>query len=201
MSIKNNNRVSNLAADQAMIDGIQKHQAKLPQSFPMEGQQQTLAGVTTVFTDRVTTGKAVVEADNAHTAAVQTDRTKRAQTRGIALAFKRLLIALFAQDPAVLGDFAIKAPKPRTQTTASKATAAEKAKATRTKLGTKGTRQKKQALAVSAASGSAPASPAAAAASPAAQSAAPAAEPAAPTAPEKAAPAPAPVAAPAKPVS
>jgi hypothetical protein len=181
MSTQNNSRTDKLAADQAMIDGIQKNQAKLPASFPMEGQQMTLAGVTQVFQDRIATGKAVVQADNARTAAVKADRDERAKTRGTALAFKRLLIALFAQEPSILGDFAVSAPKKRQPTTATKAAAAAKGKATRKTLGTKGSLQKKAAL----------------------QAAdAPSAAPALPAAPDKALPAPAPVAAPApKPVS
>ena len=102
MTTKNSSRVVTLASDQAMVDGIQKNQAKLPASFPMEGQQMTLAGVMQVFQERIVTGKAVVAADNARKAAVADDVDKRALTRGTALAFKRLLIALFAKEPDVL---------------------------------------------------------------------------------------------------
>jgi hypothetical protein len=181
MTSSKTSRTDTLAADQGMVDGIQKNQAKLPASFPMEGQQMTLSGVTQVFQDRIATGKAVILAENARTAAVKADRDKRAQTQGTALAFKRLLIALFAQEPDVLGDFSVQAPKKPQLTTAEKATAAAKAKATRKALGTKGTRQKKAAL----------------------QSTdAPVATPSAPTAPETAPQAPAPALAPAlKPVS
>ena len=102
--------------------------------------------VSQVFQDRIATGKAVIAAENARTAAVKADKDKRTQTRGVSLAFNRLLLALFAQDPAILGDFAVTAPKKGQRTAADKANAAAKGKATRQTLGTKGTKQKKAAL-------------------------------------------------------
>ena len=156
MTTKNSSRDDRLAADQGMVDGIQKNQAKLPASFPMEGGTQTLQGVSQVFQERVATGKAVIVADNAQSAAIKDDRDKRAQTRGTALAFKRLLIALFAQEPDVLGDFAVDAPKKAQRSAADKAKAAEKGMATRKTLGTKGSRQKKAALQQAEAASAAP---------------------------------------------
>jgi hypothetical protein len=94
--------------------------------------------VSQVFQDRIVTGKAVVTADNARTAAVKSDKDKRTQTRGVALAFRRLLIALFAQDPTILGDFAISAPKKGQRTAADKANAAAKGKTTRPEAGNEG---------------------------------------------------------------
>jgi hypothetical protein len=146
MGTKQTSRTDMLAADQSMVDGIAKNKAKLPPSFEMEGQTMTPDAVSQVFQDRIGTGKAVVDADNARTKAVKADRDKRQQTRGVALSFKRLLIALFAQDPAILGDFAVEPPKKGQRTAANKADAAVKGKQTRTVLGTKGTRQKKAAL-------------------------------------------------------
>jgi len=161
-----NSRADELAADQAMIDGITKNQAKLPASFPMEGQTMTIPGVLQVFQDRITTGKAVVAAENARTAAVKDDRDKRASTAGVVLAFRRLLVALFAQEPDVLGDFGEAPPKKPVRTAAEKAAAAAKAKATRKTLGTKGAQQKKAVLAAADAPAASPAEPPAPAAAP-----------------------------------
>jgi hypothetical protein len=155
----------------------------------MEGQTMTLPGVTQVFQDRIASGKAVIQAENALAAAIKDDRDTRARTRGTALAFKRLLIALFAQEPDVLGDFAVPAPKKAQRSTADKAKAAQKGMATREVLGTKGSRQKKVALLKAAAPGAVPETPAAPQTP---------ATPVTPAAPEKALPAPAPAA---KPVS
>jgi hypothetical protein len=157
MSTPNNSRNDKLAGDQAMVDGIAKNKARLPPSFEMEGRTMTPDSVSQVFHDRIVTGKAVVAADNARTAAVKADKDKRTQTRGVALAFKRLLIALFAQDPAILGDFAVTAPKKGARTAADKADAAAKGKATRATLGTKGKRQKKAAIQAADAKGATPA--------------------------------------------
>lgn len=183
MTSKNTSRTDTLAADQAMVDGIAKNKAKLPPSFEMEGQPMTPDDVSKVFQDRIVTGKAVIAAENTRTAAVKADRDKRQQTRGVALSFKRLLIALFAQDPAVLGDFAVEPPKKPQRTAASKAKAAEKGVATRKTLGTKGPQQKKLALEAAAAPSAAPAgneAPAAAAPALAGQPVAPAPAPAVP---------------------
>jgi hypothetical protein len=167
MVTKNNSRTDNLAADQSMVAGIQKNLAKLPPSFPLEGQSTTPAAMVQVYQDRIATGQAVVEADAVRAATVKTDKEKRAQTRSTALAFKRLVIAMFTQQPDVLGTFGLHAPKPAAKTAAEKAQAAAKAKATRAVLGTKGKKQKKAALEVAAAQTAAPAHPAAPAAAPA----------------------------------
>src|SRR5262249_22469998 len=96
-------------------------------------------------------GKTVLEAEAARAAAIKADKDRRAQTRGMALAFKRLFIAMFAQQPDVLGDFALQAPKHAAKTAAGQAPAAVKAKATRDLLAPKGRRQTKEALQAAAA--------------------------------------------------
>jgi hypothetical protein len=169
MVTKNNSRTDLLAADQSMVAGIQKNLAKLPPSFPLEGQTTTPANMVQVYKDRIATGQAVVEADAVRAAAVKTDKDKRAQTRATALAFKRLVIAMFTQQPDVLGTFGLHAPKPAAKTAAEKAQAAAKAKATRAVLGTKGKKQKKAALKVADAPAASPADKTAPAAVPAAK--------------------------------
>jgi hypothetical protein len=178
---KNNSRTDLLAADQNLIDGIQANTSKLPASFPVGSVTTTPAAVVTLLQGRITTGKAVVQAESARTAAVQADRTLRAQTQPEVSAFKRIIVAMFLQSPDILGTFGLAAPKPPVKTAETKAAAAAKAKATRALLGTKGSQQKKAAKAAAAAPAPAPA-----------VSPAPAPEPAAPVTP---------AAAPAKPVS
>jgi len=177
----NSSRTDLLAADQNLIDGIQKNASKLPASFPVGSVITTPADVVTMLQGRITTGKAVVQADAARTAAVQSDRTTRAATQAKVSAFRRIIVAMFEASPDVLGDFGLAASKPPQKTAETKAAAAAKAKATRALLGTKGSQQKKAAKAAAAAPAPAPA-------------------PAAAPAPEPVAPAPAP-AAPAKPAS
>jgi hypothetical protein len=175
----NQSRTDLLAADQNLIDGIQKNTSKLPASFPVGSVTMTPADVVTLLQGRITTGKAVVQADAARTAAVQSDRTTRAGTQTKVSAFKRIIIAMFLESPDVLGDFGLAAPKAPQKTAEVKAQAAAKAKATRTLLGTKGSQQKKAAKAAAAA----PVAAAALPVTPAAEPVAPAALPAVPAKP------------------
>jgi hypothetical protein len=182
---KNNSRDALLAADQKLIDGTNKNKSKLPASFPLAKQQTTPADVVTTLDQRITTGKAVVQAEAAHAAAIKADDDVRAQTKKQVAAYKRLLIAMFLEQPDVLADYGLAPPKVGQKTAAVKAEAAAKAKATRAKLGTKGTKQKKAAKAASAAPGQTPPQPAAAAAQPGAPAAQPAASSAQPAAAAK----------------
>jgi hypothetical protein len=128
-------RTDNLAADQSMIDGITKNASKLPASFPVGSQTMTPTDLVQVFQGRITTGKAVVVADAARTAAVKADRDKRAQTKPAAMAFRQLIIAMFLESPDILGDFGLAAPKVGVKTAEVKATAAAKSRATKAAKG------------------------------------------------------------------
>jgi hypothetical protein len=130
MSTKSS-RTDLLAADQSLIDGIQKNASKLPASFPVGSQTMSPADVVTMLQGRVTTGKAVVTAEAARTAAVAADRDKRAQTQPTVTAFKHIIVAMFLKSPDVLGDFGLAAPKPPQKSAEVKAQAAAKASATR----------------------------------------------------------------------
>ena len=149
----------------------------------------------TLLQGRVTSGKAVVQAEAARTAAIQSDDATRAQSQTKVTAFRRIIIAMFLLSPDVLGDFGLAAPKPPLKTAETKAAAATKAAATRKLLGTKGPQQKKAAKAAAASTATAPAATSAPEASPVAPAAAPVAPAAAPAAPAAA------PAAPAKPAS
>src|SRR5215472_5921177 len=92
-----NSREHQLAADQAMIDGIQLNKAKLPASFPVGAQSYTPDQVAALCAERVTAGKAVVAADATHAAAIKADRDKHAETKVVVDTFRRLVIVLFLQ--------------------------------------------------------------------------------------------------------
>jgi len=128
---KDNSRTDLLAADQNLIDGITKNASKLPASFPVGSVTTTPADVVTMLQGRITTGKAVVLAESARTAAVATDKATRAQTQPRITAFKRIIVAMFLQSPDVLGDFGLAAPKPPLKSAEVKAASAAKAAATR----------------------------------------------------------------------
>ncbi|MGD0523966.1 MAG: hypothetical protein ABSE49_02415 [Polyangiaceae bacterium] len=188
---KTSSRADVLAADQNLIDGIQKNTAKLPASFPVGSVTTTPADMVTVLQGRITTGKAVIQAEAARTAAIQTDDATRAQSQTKVSAFRRIIIAMFLQSPDVLGDFGLAAPKPPLKTAETKAAAATKAAATRKLLGTKGPQQKKAAKAAAAAAATAPAPTAAPEASPGTPATAPVAPVEPPAAPAAAPAAPA----------
>ncbi|HEX8796544.1 MAG TPA: hypothetical protein VF765_36590 [Polyangiaceae bacterium] len=171
MSHPSYSRADLLASDQTMIDGINKNLALLPASFRVNKQQVTPQIVVTTLQGRITTGKAVIEAETAHTAAVQADKDERAQTKPVIDGFKRIVIGMFANEPGVLKDMGLSAPRPAEKSAATKAKAAEKAQQTRKAVGTKGTKQKKAAIAAehAAQASTAPAEAPATAAAPVAQ--------------------------------
>jgi hypothetical protein len=154
-------RTSTIAADQAMIDGTNKHLTQLPASFSVGSQVMTPAQLITVYQGRITAEKAVVTAEATHAAAVKANNAVRATTAGTTLAYKQIILAMFKLSPDVLGDFGLEEPKVPVKTAATKAEAATKAKATRKALGTKGKLQKKEALAQESAGSGAPAAPSA----------------------------------------
>ena len=140
---RKNARNDRVAADQAMIDGTNKNKAKLPPSFPLGDQTVTPDDIIKTYESRIATAKAVVVADAERDAALKADNDTRDQTRAQTLAYKHLILAMFAELPNVLGDFALKAPNPTPPTVETKAKAAAKSRATRKALGTLGTAQKK----------------------------------------------------------
>jgi hypothetical protein len=136
-----------LAADQSLSDGIKNNKTRFPASFPVGAKTYTPDDVAALLDERVAAGKAVVTADAARTAAVKTEREKRAETKLVVDTFRRLAVVLFMQSPDILAEFALRPPKVPERTAESKAKAAEKSKATRKLLGTKGRKQKKAAIA------------------------------------------------------
>ena len=157
---KNTSRTDTLAADQAMVDGITKNQSQLPASITVGSTVTTPQAMITVFQGRVTAAKVVIAAEAARTAAVKANKTERANTAALVLAWKQLIIAMYKNSPDVLGDYGLAVPKVGQKTAAVKAKAAEKGATTRKVLGTKGSVQKKEALAQQSATTEAPAAPA-----------------------------------------
>ncbi len=136
------NRTSLLAADQKMIDGVQKNLSGQA-SFTVGSQKLTPADIVKVFQDRLSTAKAADAAEAARTAAVKANRDKRAQTAPVVRALKRIVEGMFMQSPEVLAEFGLTAPKAGKATVAVKATAAIKNKATRVARSTRGSKQRK----------------------------------------------------------
>jgi hypothetical protein len=131
---KNRSRTDKLAADQNLIDGIQKHAATLPPTLTVGSQTVTQQEMVTTLQGRVATGKAVIQADSARTAAVKADRDKRSATQPQVGAFERLIIAMYLESPDILADYGLVAPKVPVMSAQQRADAAAKRTAKRKAL-------------------------------------------------------------------
>jgi hypothetical protein len=136
-----NNRTTLLAADQKMVDGIQKHLGQLA-SVSIGSQPSTTTDMVKVFQDRIAAANAAVTAAAARAAAVKANRDKRAETSAFVSSLKHVVQGMFSQSPDTLADFGLKAPKAGKKTVAVLATAVAKSKATRAARHTMGSKQK-----------------------------------------------------------
>jgi hypothetical protein len=133
-----------LAHVQALIAGTTKH---FPNgSFTIGGTVYTAASLIQVLQDLASAMTARNTAEAGAKDALAAEQAAQTQVGPIVLAFKRLVLAAFANATQTLADFGLAPPKARTPlTTEQRAARAAKAKATRT---ARGTTSKKQKLAV-----------------------------------------------------
>src|SRR5271163_4176724 len=110
MTTKSNTRTAQIAADQAMINGVQKFLSQLA-SLPVGSQNMTPADIVKVFQDRLTAGQAVQTADAARTAAITANRNERLKTTATVQSFRRIVVGMFQQSPDTLAVFNLAAPK------------------------------------------------------------------------------------------
>ncbi len=142
MSEHKDKRSDQIAADQAMIAGIQKFFGTFSQ-LTVGSQTLTPAALVQVFQDRVNANLAAQTAEAARTTAVQANRAERAQTAALVRSFRQLVQATYAQSPDTLAVFALTPHKVTVKTAEQKAEAAAKARATRAARHTMGSKQKK----------------------------------------------------------
>jgi hypothetical protein len=121
-------------------------------------------GVATAKGDIVSTLQAAIDAPVATAAAEATfhgavalEQAANAKANAVCIGVKDWALVQFGNQPTVLAQFGLEAPKPRKPSVATKAAAAAKQRATRARLGTKGKKQKAAALAEAPASAEAPA--------------------------------------------
>jgi hypothetical protein len=136
------NRTALIAADQSMIDGIQKFLSENA-SLLVGSQKMTPSGLVSVFQDRIDATKAAIAAAAAHTAAVKVVRDKRAASAALVQSLRRLLQGMYTQSPDTLAAFGLTAPKVAKKSVATKSTALAKTKATRAARKTMGSQQRK----------------------------------------------------------
>ena len=135
-------RDSQLAADQKLIDGLNKHSSTLS-SLVIGGQSYTTAAVIGLLQGRIATSTSATNAHATWQAAVQADREQQAKTKPFVSGLRKALQVAYAGSIDSLADFGLKAPKPRTPLTpAQKAAAVAKAEATRAARHTMGPKQK-----------------------------------------------------------
>jgi hypothetical protein len=135
-------KTQQLTDDEALIAGLQKHLSST--NLVVLSQSQTMAQVVATLQARVDAAQAVVDARTALHTAVAAATTADAQSASYARSVRDAVVAMYANSPAILADFNLKARKPRTPLTAAqKVLAAAKRKATRAARHTMGSVQKK----------------------------------------------------------
>jgi type I site-specific restriction endonuclease len=135
-----NNRTTQLAADQALIDGLVKHASDIP-SLVLGTQTITNADIVSRIQQLITSAKASAAAHVTWLAAVASDRALRAAQRQFLNDLRQTLRARFSTSPTTLDDFGLTARKAAKPKPATQVASAEKAKATRAARGTKGSKQ------------------------------------------------------------
>ena len=162
MTTQSNKRSDQIAADQAMINGVQKFLSQLT-SITVGSQSVTPAAIVQVFQARISAAQAVVTTTAARTAAVKTNLDERANTLAFVQALRRIVVGMFQESPDTLAVFNLTAPKAGKKSVATLATAVAKSKATRVARNTMGSKQKKSITGTVPAADTAPAQPAPAA--------------------------------------
>jgi hypothetical protein len=135
------NRTQRIAADQKMITGIQEHLASLT-AITVAGQSMAPADIVKLYQARVASGQAVIAAETAKLGASQADVSEVKQTAAFASAFRKMVQAMYANNPTILADFGLKPPAVSKPTAATKVAAVAKRKATRAARHTMGPKQK-----------------------------------------------------------
>jgi len=147
-------RTNQMAADQALADGLTQNATQFG-TLTVGSQKYKAADVAKVLQDRITAQKAVITARGTLNGAVVAAKTQLASSRALIKAVKQALRFMFSNDVTTLAMFGLAPNKAPAQKPATKVAATAKAKATRTLRGTKG---KKQKLAITAPA-AAPATP------------------------------------------
>jgi hypothetical protein len=135
------NRNDQAAADQSLLDGINKHSATIPAIF-IAGAAVPLNDIVTTLQARIEAAKNVQPAKATWLAAVQADRDQHAESATLVAAFKQTLSVFFAGQVQTLADFGLAGRKPTVVSPETRVAAAAKAKATREARHTMGKKQK-----------------------------------------------------------
>jgi hypothetical protein len=151
----NRSRIEQEAADQKLIDGLTKHLGPSA-TLVVKGAPVAQSDIVKTLKSRLDARKATDGATAAFHNAVAAEKGVLASTKPFVDDVRLAVLVQLGADPNVLADCGVAPRKPSTRKVADKALAAQKAVATRKQLGTKGSKQKKTALAAQAAPAPAP---------------------------------------------
>jgi hypothetical protein len=155
-------RSAQIAADQAMIAGVQKLLTQYP-SLHVGSQIMTPAQIVQTLQNRIQAMQAAQVADAARMAAVKAVTDELDQTAGFEQSLRSVVQGMFSQSPDSLAVFGLKPRKIPTESAETRAAAVVKALATRKARGTLGPKAKLKVTGQTvpaATSGTAPATPA-----------------------------------------
>jgi hypothetical protein len=141
-NIPKKNRIDQAAAHQALIDGLNKHQAAIA-GIPVEGSTpRDVKSVIAEFQANIDVGKASQSARATWHAAVKADAEQRANSAALVSATRQWLLVNFAGQVETLADFGLTPRRKASVTPQAKVAAVAKAKATRAARHTMGSKQK-----------------------------------------------------------
>ncbi|HEX3770605.1 MAG TPA: hypothetical protein VHV30_07070 [Polyangiaceae bacterium] len=140
-NIPKNNRNLEIAADQNLIDGFNKH-AALIQALLINGAPQTPQQIVGTLNSRIDSAKAVVTTRATWKTAIATDETVQDTTKTYVASVRQNLVTAFAGQTDVLTDFGLTARAKPVVTPEERVARTAKAKATRAARHTMGSKQK-----------------------------------------------------------
>jgi hypothetical protein len=141
LSTISHSRNSEIAADQALLAGVQKFLMSYP-SLSVDGQTMTPANIVQFLQNRIQASQAAQTAEAARTAALKTETDVRAETAAQQQSLRQIVLGMYSGSPDNLAVFGLKPHKASSETATTRAAAAVKAKATRKARGTLGPKQK-----------------------------------------------------------
>jgi hypothetical protein len=129
-NVPKKNRLEQNAADQKLIDGLQKHAATIT-SLVIAGATMVSKDIIDTLQTRIDLSIAAQTARATWLAAVAADEAERAKTKTFASGLRQALLVAFAGQIDVLADFGLSPRKAAVISPEEKVARAEKAKATR----------------------------------------------------------------------
>lgn len=159
MGLVDKKRATQMASDQALIDGLTKHEAAIG-TIVVGTKPYTVAQAIAILQTCLTASKQVVINHSTLEASLVAEDNARTQNKPFVDGLTQTLQVMFAGQVDQLADFSLKGKKAPVVTPATRVAAAQKAKATRAARHTMGKVQKAQIKGVVTAPATSPSSPA-----------------------------------------